>query len=73
MVAVKGEGTGLRPGPDDQIVRLVESLVREIGVGARRVIFRADAAHKARDDAALRQIVEHRELFGDVDRVIHQR
>ena len=54
-------------------MRLVEALVREIGIGARRVVFRADAAHEAGDDAALRQIVEHRELFRDVDRVVHQR
>src|SRR5580692_10245932 len=37
MVAVEGEGTRLRPGPDDQIVRLVETLVREEWIDARRM------------------------------------
>src|SRR6202043_107881 len=36
-------------------------------------VFRADAAHEPSDDPPLRQIVEHRELFRDVDRVIYQR
>src|SRR4051794_644647 len=73
MVAVEGERTGLRPGPDDQIVRLVETLVREIWINTRRMVFRADAAHEPGNDPPLRQIVEHRELFRDVDRIIHQR
>ena len=73
MIAVEGERAGLGPRPDDQIVRLVEALVREIGVGAGGVVFRADAAHEAGDDPAFRQIVEHREFFSDVDRVVHQR
>jgi hypothetical protein len=47
--------------------------MREIGIGARRTVLRADAAHEARNDAALGQIVEHRELFRDVDRVVCQR
>ena len=73
MVAVEGERAGLGPGPDDQIVRLVKPLMREIRVDPRGVVFRTDAAHEAGDDPALRQIVEHREFFRDVDRVVHQR
>src|SRR5438477_12741349 len=73
MVAVEGEGTGLRPGPDDEIVRLVETLVREEWINTQRIIFRADAAHEPGNDPPLRQIVEHRKLFRDVDRVVHQR
>src|SRR5947207_14885307 len=73
MGAVEGEGTGLRPRPDYQIVRLVETLVREIWINARRMVFRADAAYEPGNDPPLRQIVEHRELFRDVDRVVHQR
>ena len=47
MVAVEGEGAGLGPGPDDQVVRFVEALMREIRIDAGRVIFGADAAHEA--------------------------
>src|SRR6516162_1913529 len=73
VVAVEGERTGLGPRPDDQIVRLVEALMRKIGVDTGGMVFRADAAHEAGDDPALRQDVEHRELFGYVNRVVHQR
>src|SRR5205823_1269681 len=63
----------LGPGPDDQIVRLVETLVREEWINARGMVFRADAAHEPGNDPPLRQIVEHRELFRDVDRIVDQR
>ena len=73
MLALERERPRPRPGADDQVVRLLEALVRERRVDAGRVIFGADAAHEAGDDAALRQIVEHREFFGDVDRIVDQR
>src|SRR5581483_4464381 len=69
----EGEWARLGPGLYDQVVRLLVALVREERINAGGVIFVADAAHEAGDDAAARQIVEHGELFGDVDRVVHQR
>ena len=32
VIAIEGEGTGFRPGPNDQVVRLVKALMREIGL-----------------------------------------
>jgi hypothetical protein len=37
------------------------------------VIFGADAAHEAGDEAPARQVVEHRVFFGDHQRIVHQR
>src|SRR3984957_14246343 len=37
------------------------------------MVFGANAAHEAGNDAALRKVVEHRELFRDVNRVVHER
>ena len=67
------ERAGLGPGADDQVVRLRKALLREARVDAHGVIFGADAAHEARDDAAAREIVEHRVFFGDHQRIVHQR
>ena len=64
MVAVEGERARLGPGLDDQVVRLVEALVRKIWIGARGVVFRADAAHEAGDDAALRQTLSKTHPLG---------
>src|SRR6185312_3682457 len=57
VLAIEGEGPRLRPGLDDEIMRLMKALMREIGVDPGRVIFGADAAHEAADDAPLREIV----------------
>jgi hypothetical protein len=73
MVAVEGERARLGPRPHDQIVRFVESPMRKIRVGARRMVFRTNASHKAGNQPPLRHHVQHRELFGDVDRVIYER
>ena len=37
------------------------------------MIFGADPAHEAGDEAAARDVVEHREFLGDHERVVHQR
>jgi hypothetical protein len=73
MLALEREWAGLGPGLHDQVVRLLEALVGEERIDAGRMVFVADAAHETGDDAAARQVVEHRELFGDVNRVVHQR
>lgn len=36
------------------------------------MVFGADASHKAGDNPAVRNVVEHRVFFGDVQRIIHQ-
>ena len=37
------------------------------------MIFGADAAHEAGDDAAVRDVVEHRVFFRDIQRIVDQR
>ena len=37
------------------------------------MILGADAAHEAGNDAAAGEVVEHREFFGDGQRIVHQR
>ena len=73
VIALEFERAGRGPGLDDQIVRFVKALVRKGRIDAGRMIFGADAAHEAGDQAALRQNVEHREFFGDVDRIADNR
>ena len=73
MLAVECEGAGLGPRPDDQIVRLVKPLVAEGRVGHRCVVFGAEPADETGDEAALGEVVEHREFFGDGDRVVGDR
>ena len=70
---LKGERAGLGPGPHDQVVRLGEALLRIGRIDAGGMIFGADAAHEAGDDAAAGEVVEHRVFFGDVQRIVHQR
>ena len=73
MLALEREWTWLRPRLDDEIMRFMEALMREIRIDAGRVILGADAAHEAADDAAAREVVEHRVFFGDVHRIALQR
>ncbi len=72
MVAFERERTGLRPGAQDQVVRLVEALARVGGIDAERQVLAADAAHEAGDDAPAREHVEHRNLLGDAQRMVAQ-
>ncbi len=67
------ERAGLGPGADDQVMRLGEALLRQARIDAHGVILGADAAHEARDEAAAREVVEHRVFFGDHQRIVHQR
>ncbi len=54
-------------------MRLGVALLRLRRVDAHGVIFGADAAHEAGDEAAARQVVDHRVFFGDHQRVVEQR
>ena len=54
-------------------MRLGEPLLRIHRVDAHGVIFGADAAHEARDEAAARQVVEHGVFFRDHQRIVEQR
>src|SRR5262249_54051075 len=54
VIALELEWAGRSPGLDEQIVRLMEALMRECRIDAGRVIFGADAADEAGDQAALR-------------------
>ena len=61
------------PRLHNQIVGLAKSLVRIDRIDAGGMVFGADASHKAGDNPAVRNVVEHRVFFGDVQRIIHQR
>jgi len=69
MVAFESERPFLGPRAHDQVVRLMEAVVRESRVHAERVVFRADAAHEAADQATAADDVDHRVLFSDRQRV----
>ncbi len=73
MLARIGERPGLGPGPHDQIVGLGEALLRLHRIDAHGVIFGADAAHEAGDEAAAREVVEHGVLFGNHQRIVEER
>ena len=73
MLALERERPGLGPGAHDQVVRLVEAVVREGRVDAEGVVLGADAAHEAADQAPAADHVDHRVLFGDRQRMAAQR
>jgi hypothetical protein len=73
VLTVELKRARLGPGGDDQVVGLLIALVREGRVEACDMVFGADAAYEAGDDAPARQVVEHREFFGDEQRIVHQR
>ena len=73
VLALIGERPGLGPGAHDQVVRLGEALLRLRRIDAHGVIFGADAAHEAGDEAAAREVVEHRVFLGNHQRIVEQR
>ena len=73
VLALIVERARLGPRLHDQIMGLVKPLVRIDRIDAGGMIFGADAAHEAGDDPAIRNIVEHRVFFGDIQRIVHQR
>ena len=66
---------GLAGGPrlDDQIPRLAQPLPRIVERAAQRQVLLGHPAHESRDDAAARHAVEHRDLFGQPDRIVVKR
>ena len=54
-------------------MRFVETLVRLGRVRAPGMIFGADATYEARHQPAARDVVDHRELFGDRQRIVEER
>ena len=73
MRAFPAERPLARPGGDDEIVRLLEALAVVGGADAVGELLLAAAADKARDEPALRDHVDHRQLFGEPHRVLGQR
>ena len=73
MLALVTEGSGLRPGAQDQIMGLMKTFVRFRRVGAGDVVFGANAAHESGDQPPAGDIVEDRVFLGYVERVVDQR
>ena len=73
VLAIPLEGAGLRPGLDDQVVRLVEAVARLGRVEREGVVLGADPAHEAGDDAPAGDDVEQRDLLGHPQRMVAQR
>ena len=71
--ALEGERPGLGPGAHDQVVRLVEAVVRESRIHPESVVLGADAAHEPGNQPAARDHVDHRVLLGDHERMLAQR
>ena len=73
VLALPAEGAGPGPGLDDEVVRLFEALAVVGGVDAGGELLGAAAAHEAGDEPALRDHVDHGQLFGQPDRILGQR
>ena len=69
MTALPAEGLRLGPGPEDQLHPLGGALTRLVRVEAEGQILPGDAAQHPDHQPARHQIVEHRELLGDLHRV----
>ena len=70
VLALEGERPLLGPGADDEVMRLVEAVMREGRVGAHRIVLAADAADHAADQPPARDAVDHRVLFGERQRML---
>jgi hypothetical protein len=64
-----------RPGPglQDEVMSLMKTVVGLGWVHSSRVVLGADSAHKARNQPAVRNIVEHRVFLGDTQRIGEER
>ncbi len=71
--ALPAERPFARPRRDNQIVRLLEAFAVVGGVDAVRELLLTAAADKAGDEPALRDHVDHRQLFGEPHRVFGER
>src|SRR5262245_15609156 len=63
----------VRPGLENNIEGFLEARSTLSQGNAEREIFPRDAAHKTGDNTSARQVVEHRELFGDAQWMAVQR
>ena len=70
VLALEREGAFLGPGAHHEVVRLVEALMAEGGIGREGIVFGADAPDHAADQAAAGDAVDHRVLFGQRQRVL---
>ena len=73
MVAFEAERACLRPCPGNQLVCFLEALPVERGIDAGGELLLAAAAHEARHQPALGDHVDHRQFFGETNRVLRQR
>ena len=71
--AFPAERTRRGPGLLDQVMRLDEAFAVVRGVHAVGQLLLPAAAHEARHHTALRDHVDHRDLFGELHRVLRQR
>src|SRR5262245_5980970 len=67
------EGLAGSPGLDDQIPGLAQTLARIVERAAQREVFLGDPARESRDDAAAGQAIQHRESFGQPNRIVVER
>ena len=72
MLPLEGEGAGAGPGLDNQVVRLIHALAAEGWIDVVAEVLHAGAAHKARDDAAAADNIEHSDLLRHAYGVIVQ-
>ena len=73
MLALEAERPGLGPGLDHQLMRLLEALAVVGRVHAGGELLLTAATDEAGDQPALGDHVDHRQLFGQADRVFRQR
>ena len=73
VLALPGEGAGLRPGRQDQVMRLMEAGMAFGRVHRQRMVLGADPPDEAGDQPAAGDVVEHREFLGDRQRVRQHR
>ena len=73
VFALVDKRPGLRPGADDEVVRLLKASQRFRRIDAEGMILRANAAHEAGDEASARDVVEHREFLRDRQRIVDER
>src|SRR6476620_8554689 len=72
ILALKRKWSGFGPCAQDQVMRLVESVVALRGIDAGAVIFRSDAANEASDEAPACYVVENGEFLRDHERIVQQ-
>ena len=69
MLALVAEGAGRRPRLEDEVDAFLEVFAIERGIGVVGELLAAGAAHPSGNQAALREQIDHRELFGEAQRI----